>query len=104
MTCADTVYCIKLQLIPQFSRSAAMPISPQTVIDQSIRQLQTLSTILAAEVQQSLLASTQLPVDKLICKEALLTVSVLLPKLQQARCVVDAPNPAPPLRCTSCDE
>jgi hypothetical protein len=81
-----------------------MSLSPQTVIDQSIRQLQTLSTILAAEVQQSLLANSQLPVEKRICKEALLTVNFLLPKLQQVRCVVDAPDPAPPLRCTNCDE
>jgi hypothetical protein len=81
-----------------------MSIRSQTVIDQSIRQLQALSTILAAEVQQSLLANSQLPVEKRIYKEALLTVSVLLPKLQLARSVVDAPDPAPPLRCTSCDE
>jgi hypothetical protein len=81
-----------------------MSISPQTVIDQSIRQLQTLSTILAAEVQQSLRADSQLPPQKRICKEALLTVGVLLPKLQQARCVVDAPDPAPPLQCTGCGE
>jgi hypothetical protein len=81
-----------------------MSMSPQTVIDQSIRQLQTLSTILAAEVQQSLLGDAQLPLEKRICKEVLLTVSVLLPKLHEARRVVDAPDPLPPQKCTSCEE
>jgi hypothetical protein len=81
-----------------------MSISPQTIIDQSIRQLQTLSTILAAEVQQSLLADSLLPPEKLICKEALLTVSVLLPKLREALRAVDASDPMPPQRCINCED
>jgi hypothetical protein len=81
-----------------------MSISPQTVIDQSIRQLQTLSTILAAEIQQSPGSDAPLPLEKRICKEALLTVSVLLPKLHQARRVVEAPDPLSPPRCSSCEE
>jgi hypothetical protein len=81
-----------------------MSISAQTIIDQSIKQLQTLSTILAAEIQQAHHTDTPLPIEKRICKEALLTVSVLLPKLHEARRVVDGPDPMPPQRCTNCEE
>jgi hypothetical protein len=81
-----------------------MSISPQTIIDQSIKQLQTLSTVLAAEIQQSHHLDTPLPIEKRICKEVLLTVSVLLPKLHEARRVVEASDPMPLPRCPSCEE
>jgi hypothetical protein len=81
-----------------------MSTSPQTIIDQSIKQLQTLSTILAAEIQQSRHTDAPLPIEKRICKEALLTVSVLLPKLHEARRVVEASDPMPHVQCTSCEE
>jgi hypothetical protein len=77
---------------------------PQIVIDQSIKQLQTLSAILAAQIQGSHSTDTQLPIEKRICKEVLLTVGVLLPKLQEARRVVDAADPVPPQCCTSCED
>lgn len=81
-----------------------MSMRSQTVIDQSIKQLQTLSAILAAEIQQSQSTNTPLPIEKRICKEALLTVSVLLPKLHEARRVVDTSDPILHLRCMSCEE
>jgi hypothetical protein len=62
--------------------------SPQIVVDQSIKQLQTLSAFLAAEIQESQSMDTPMTIEKRICKEALLTVRVLLPKLQEARRVV----------------
>jgi hypothetical protein len=77
---------------------------PQIVIDQAITQLQTLSAILAAEIEDSGLLEKSLPIEKRICKEALMTVRVLLPKLQEARLVVDAVNPTPARRCSACED
>ena len=74
------------------------------IIDQSIKQLQLLSTILAAQIRESHSTEARLPIEKRICKEVLLTVSVLLPKLQEARRVVDTADPVPPPRCTSCED
>ena len=74
-------------------RVLAMATRPQIVIDQSIKQLQSLSAILAEQIRESHSMETPSPIEKRICKEVLLTVSVLLPKLQEARRVVDAADP-----------
>jgi hypothetical protein len=81
-----------------------MATHPRIVIDQSIKQLQSLSAILAAEIRGVHSMDAQLPTEKRICKEALMTVSVLLPKLEEARLAVDAFDPTPPQRCTACED
>jgi hypothetical protein len=70
------------------------------LIDRSIAQLESLAASLTDEVQQPWTTTTLLPLsERLLCKEALLTISVLLPKLravQRAR--------ARPHGCPSCDD
>jgi hypothetical protein len=61
---------------------------PQVLLDTSIAQLRTLAAFLAEEMgeyrQRSVVASP----EARACKEILLTISVLIPKLQAARYVV----------------
>jgi hypothetical protein len=65
-----------------------MTLTPRLLLDTSIAQLQTLAAFLAEEMgeyrQRSIVASPEAHA----CKEILLTISVLIPKLQAARYVV----------------
>ena len=74
------------------------------VIDRSIAQLETLAAFLADEIQQPW-TTTVLPLsERRLCKEALLTVSVLLPKLhavQRAQATSLEPRSS---RCPGCDD
>lgn len=74
------------------------------VIDRSIVQLESLASFLAEEIQQPW-TTTVLPLaQRRLCKEALLTISVLLPKLQAVqRAQSVSPQPRPP-RCSSCED
>jgi hypothetical protein len=47
----------------------AMATHPQIVTDQSIKQLHTLSAILAAQIQESNSMETPLPIERRICKK-----------------------------------
>jgi hypothetical protein len=102
--CARVTYCIKIQPSRKITYFFAMATRTQIVIEQAIRQLRTLSAILVAEIQKPYPMDAQLPIEKRICKEALMTVGVLLPKLQQARLVVDDADPTPVQRCTTCED
>ena len=62
---------------------------PVALIDESIQQLQKLSSVLAEEVQ-SHPRDLQLTPGKRVRKEALLAISILLPKLRAAREVRDS--------------
>ena len=62
---------------------------PQLLIEQSIEQLQVLSSALAEEVQ-SQPRDVALSPAKRVRKEALLTISILLPKLRAARDLRDS--------------
>ena len=55
------------------------------IIDQSISQLRALAGALAEEVGSASAAQLPLTPGRRSCKEVLLTVSVLLPKLEAAR-------------------
>jgi hypothetical protein len=74
------------------------------LIDRSIAQLESLAAFLADEVEKPW-TTTLLPLsERRLCKEALLTISVLLPKLhavQRAHVVSSAEGSS---RCLSCDE
>ena len=66
-----------------------MTISPRLLLETSIAQLQTLAAFLSEEMseyrQRTIVASSP---ETRACKEILLTISVLIPKLQAARHVV----------------
>jgi len=75
------------------------------VIDRSIVQLESLASVLAEEIQQPW-TTTVLPLaQRRLCKEALLTISVLLPKLQAVqRARTLTPERRPSARCPSCED
>ena len=74
---------------------------PRALIDQSIEQLQELSSLFAAEVQ-SQPRDVQLSPAKRMRKEVLLTISVLLPKLRAARDFRESLIPS--RGCDNCDD
>lgn len=74
------------------------------VIDRSIAQLERLATFLADEIQQPWM-TTVLPLsERRLCKEALLTISVLLPKLHAVQRAQVHPVAYRPSGCSNCDE
>ena len=83
--------------------TAAMTTTPQVLLDTSIAQLQTLASFLAEEMgeyrQRSVVASP----EARACKEILLTISVLIPKLQAARYVV-VEEPSRVGTCAECED
>jgi hypothetical protein len=74
------------------------------LIDRSIAQLESLAAFLADEVQQPWTTAVLPLPERRLCKEALLTISVLLPKLRAVRRVHVSPAERQPSRCPSCDE
>ena len=74
------------------------------LIDRSIAQLESLAAFLADEVQQPWMTGVLPPSERRLCKEALLTISVLLPKLRAVRGAQVSPIDRQPPRCTVCDE
>ncbi len=80
-----------------------MTTSPHVLLDTSIAQLQTLAAFLTEEMRES---AGELPGahQTRACKEILLTIHVLIPKLQAARYVVAADPPIPGGGCRGCEE
>lgn len=75
------------------------------IIDRSIAQLERLAAVLADEIQQPWTTTTLLPLsERRLCKEALLTISVLLPKLHAVQRAQALAPGGPPSRCPHCDE
>ena len=62
--------------------------SPRLLLDTSIAQLQTLASFLAEEMGEYRQRAVVATPEARACKEILLTISVLIPKLQAARYVV----------------
>jgi len=78
--------------------------SPLSVINKTLDHLQTLSEFLLDEVDERVITSHQLTTERRICKEALQTIRVLIPKLE-AVCstnVVSATDH--PRVCLNCDD
>ena len=74
------------------------------LIDRSIAQLESLADFLTDEVQQPW-TTTVLPLsERRLCKEALLTISVLLPKLRAVQRAHVSPEDRQAPRCTGCEE
>ena len=79
-----------------------MTLSPRLLLDTSIAQLQTLASFLAEEMGEHRERSGASP-EARACKEILLTISVLIPKLRAARYVV-AEDDTRPMRCLTCED
>lgn len=88
-----------------------MSLTPSVLLDTSIAQLRTLAAFLAEEMGEYRLAqgssghqSEAANLEARACKEILLTISVLIPKLQAARYVVVKDDEGSPgVRCVGCD-
>lgn len=76
---------------------------PVDLIDQSIENLRTLAELFADEAGERLLAVPPSNAQARVCKEALQTIRVLLPKLQEAR-VVQMPEPRAFRPCAVCED
>ena len=77
--------------------------APKVLLDTSIANLRRLAAFFADELGNCGQASPVPSPETRACQEALLTISVLIPKLQAARYVV-ADDSAAAGRCVSCDE
>jgi hypothetical protein len=80
-----------------------MTLTPRVLLDTSIAQLRTLAAFLAEEMGEYGQRSDAANLEARACKEILLTISVLIPKLQAARYVVTDES-APAGRCMNCEE
>jgi len=80
-----------------------MNTTPQLLLDTSIAQLQTLASFLAEEMGEFRQKTVIATPEARACKEILMTISVLIPKLQAARYVVVDEN-ARLGRCVECEE
>lgn len=80
-----------------------MTITPRVLLDTSIAQLQTLAAFLAEETGEYRQRTVTATPEARACKEILLTISVLIPKLQAARYVV-ADGVSRPGSCVECDD
>jgi hypothetical protein len=80
-----------------------MTSAPRVLLDTSIANLRTLAAFFADQLGNCGRVSAVPSPEARACQEALLTISVLIPKLQAARYVVaDAALPAS--HCPSCDD
>ena len=79
-----------------------MFISPLSLIDRTIDHLESLSELLADEVDERMRKEPK--PQRRLCKEALLTIGVLLPKLKAVRCSPIAMTTGRPGGCPTCDD
>jgi hypothetical protein len=80
-----------------------MNTTPRLLLDTSIAQLQTLASFLAEEMGEFRQKTVVATPEARACKEILMTISVLLPKLQAARYVV-ADETVRVGRCVECED
>jgi hypothetical protein len=78
--------------------------SPLSVIYETLHQLQTLSEFLLVEVDERVLTSHQLTAERRLCKEALQTIRVLIPKLEAVRSTNVVSATDHPGVCVNCDD
>jgi hypothetical protein len=79
-----------------------MFVTPLRLIDQTIDDLEALTEVLSDEVDTRV--NAQIRPEGTICKEALLTISVLLPKLKAVRCSPVAMTGEYRSACPLCDD
>lgn len=78
--------------------------SPLAVINETLDHLQTLSEFLLDEVDERVIATHQLTTERRLCKEALQTIRVLIPKLQAVRSTNVVGAIDGPRVCVTCDD
>lgn len=78
--------------------------SPLAVINETLDHLQTLSEFLLDEVDEPVIAAHQLTTERRLCKEALQTIRVLIPKLQAVRSTNVVGAIDGPRVCVTCDD
>lgn len=78
--------------------------SPLSVINETLSHLQILSEFLLDEVDQRAITSHQLTAERRLCKEALQTIWVLIPKLQAVRSTNVVATIDRPGSCATCDD
>lgn len=81
-----------------------MYIDPLQLIDQTIDHLQTLAAHFEDETSEGLSNAGPLSPDARRCKEALMTINVLIPKLRAARMIQPHLNPRQQRMCLHCDD
>jgi hypothetical protein len=86
------------------SRSFAVLASPLSVINDTLDHLHTLSQFLLDEVDERVITSQQLTTERRLCKEALQTIKVLIPKLEAVRSTNVVVTIDHPRACISCDD
>jgi hypothetical protein len=75
----------------------------RALLAQSIDQLESLAAFLADEVRKPPQRALAPVAEQRLCKEALLSISVLLPKLKAVRGLQPVPA-EPPQRCPVCED
>ena len=78
--------------------------SPLSVINDTLDRLHTLSQFLLDEVDERAITSHQLTTERRLCKEALQTIKVLIPKLEAVRSTNVAGATDYPRTCIGCDD
>ncbi len=81
-----------------------MTLTPHDVLDISIAQLRTLASFLAEEMGNARERTPAATPEARACKEILLTISVLIPKLQAARHVMPRELLTGAQPCEGCGE
>jgi hypothetical protein len=81
-----------------------MFIDPLQLIDQTIDHLQTLAAHFEDETSEGLSSAAPLSPDAKRCKEALMTINVLIPKLRAARMAQPQLNTRQQRMCLGCEE
>jgi hypothetical protein len=78
--------------------------SPLSVINDTLDRLHMLSQFLLDEVDERVITSPQLTTERRLCKEALQTIKVLIPKLEAVRSTNVVVATDHPRLCISCDD
>ena len=78
--------------------------SPLSVINETLDHLQTLSEFLLDEVDERAIISHQLTTERRLCKEALQTIRVLIPKLEAVRTTTVVGASDHPRVCVNCND
>ena len=80
-----------------------MFIDPRTIMNQTIDDLQTLAAYLEDEVDERTHDHEKLTPEGRRCKEALMTINVLLPKLRAVMLIDEMQVRAKSPACVNCD-
>jgi hypothetical protein len=78
--------------------------SPLTAINETLEHLHGLSELLLGEVKGRAARTPKLTVESRLCKEALQTIRVLIPKLGAVRSTQVAGAPDRRRSCPTCDD